>query len=135
MLDTRASAHAISDQAELLIARRWVHLRIIDAGAMLITSSADERCVRARQQFAPPCLRRFASCAVRIGRKRRDFKVLPTRLLRHRICGRLVAKQQRGKIKAIAEYTDQLTVKEAIDDAEFEQLQNTMAPVIEAIRS
>ena len=40
-----------------------------------------------------------------------------------------------GKIKAIAEYTDQLTVKEAIGDAEFEQLQNTMAPVVEAIRS
>jgi uncharacterized protein len=36
-----------------------------------------------------------------------------------------------GKIKAIAEYTDQLTVKEAIGDAEFEELMKTMAPVVE----
>ena len=29
VLDTRASAHTISDQAELLIAHRWAHFRIM----------------------------------------------------------------------------------------------------------
>jgi uncharacterized protein len=40
-----------------------------------------------------------------------------------------------GKIKAISEYTDQLTVKEIVGDAEFDELQRKMAPVIEAVKS
>jgi uncharacterized protein len=39
-----------------------------------------------------------------------------------------------GKIKAITEYTDQLTFKEAVGDAEFADLRNTMAPVVELIK-
>lgn len=38
---------------------------------------------------------------------------------------------EQGKIKAITEYTDQLTVKAAVGDAEFDDLSAAMAPVIE----
>jgi ketosteroid isomerase-like protein len=40
-----------------------------------------------------------------------------------------------GKIKAITEYTDQLTVKEAIGDAEFDDVRKAMAPVVEHTKS
>jgi len=40
-----------------------------------------------------------------------------------------------GMIKSITEYTDQLTVKEALGDAEFAELRNTMAPVVEPVKS
>jgi uncharacterized protein len=40
-----------------------------------------------------------------------------------------------GKIKAITEYTDQLTLKEAVGDAEFDDLHKTMAPVVEPIKA
>jgi ketosteroid isomerase-like protein len=37
-----------------------------------------------------------------------------------------------GKIKGITEYTDQLTFKHAVGDAEFDDLHRTMAPIVEA---
>jgi uncharacterized protein len=36
-----------------------------------------------------------------------------------------------GKIQAITEYTDQLTLKEAVGDVEFDDLRRAMAPVVE----
>jgi ketosteroid isomerase-like protein len=38
-----------------------------------------------------------------------------------------------AKISNITEYTDQLTFKEAVGDAEFDDLRKTMAPVVESI--
>ena len=39
-----------------------------------------------------------------------------------------------GKIKAITEYTDQLTLKEAVGDAEFADVHETIAPVVKLIK-
>ena len=42
---------------------------------------------------------------------------------------------EHGKIKTISEYTDQLTVKQIVGDADFDDLQKKMAPVTEPRKS